>query len=181
MSESSRYAILIYIDTPESVRLWTGAGDFETTADDDLDPSAIYPGVGTLGEIPALRQLIGGTAERLNFAFSGVDLIPKSWVDDDGSPITNSLISLGIVFFDAAWQIIAPVAWLWEGQIDVPTSAMSFGVKTISLSALSGPADRARPSFKFWTNAAHQKDHPGDLFFERVSIYSIGTLPKWPG
>lgn len=176
--EKHRYSVLIYIDTATPVRIWTGVGDFETSAGDDLDPSATYRGIGLIGAIPALKQMIGGTAERLDIALSGVDSLTQGFMDDS-SDIRGSHLSIGITFFDADWQAVSKVAWLWTGTVDVVTSSYQQLKRTITLSVGSEFIDRSRGMFTMWSNAAHQGRHPGDRFFERTSINNPYPL-KWP-
>lgn len=177
--EAPRYALFLRVGTTIPFYVWTGVGPYQASEDDDLAPNVVYSGAGILRSIPGLRQLMAGTAERLQFGFSGVDLKPVSWMNDDAS-ILDAEINVGIVFFDQNWQAVAPIAWFWDGIADVVNSSYDALTKTINLSVVSGYADRQRAQLRYWTDANHQSRHPGDLFCQRVSIYSIGTESKWP-
>lgn len=177
--EAPRYSLFLKIGTTDPVYLWTGIGPYQASSDDDIAPNAVFNGAGILRSIPGLKQLMSGTADRVQFSFSGVDLKPVSWMSTDGS-ILNAEVNVGIVFFDTNWQAVAPIAWFWDGTSDVVSSSYDALTKTINLSVVSGYADRQRSDFRYWTDASHQSRHPGDLFCQRTAIYSIGTESKWP-
>lgn len=179
--EAPPYSVLLRIATEAPLRLWTGIGDFPASADDDLEPSAIYDGAGVLTAMPALRQLIGGVAERLTFTFSGTDAVPSSYVNSPTSDIERAEIDIGLVFFDQDWQAVAPVGWLWSGRVSTASASRNAGVKSVSLSCVSGCADRTRAGLRYWTDASHQRRHPGDLVCDKVSRYSVGTSITWGG
>ncbi len=178
--EAPRYALLLRIGTATPLRLWTAIGPFMTTADDDLDPSAIYRGVGILRAFDEINQIVDGTAERVNFTFAR-SLIPKSWIDEDDSDIEGAAVNVGIVFFDDAWQTVAPVAWFWDGIADVSASQYDDGKEQIVLSVGSADTDRARADYRYWTDASHKTRHPGDNFCKLVAGYNSLRVVKWPG
>ena len=115
-AEAPRYALLVRIETTESVfRLWAGVGDYRTAAGDELDAEgATFTGIGIVGDIPALRQLIGGVAERITLSLDGLTDALLSLADDDASTVKGAIVNIGIVFFDGDWQDVAPVAWKYE-------------------------------------------------------------------
>lgn len=87
---AERWACFFRMSCKSSVvRAWTGVGDFEVPADDvDLE-GGIYLGVGLVGDMPGLRQLVGGIAERIEFALNGADertfRLADDQVDEGGS------------------------------------------------------------------------------------------------
>ena len=176
--EALRYSLLVRIGTATPLRIWGGIGDFVTDSDDELDPSATYLGVGILGNVPAMRQLIGGVAERLDFTFSGVDSETQAWLDS-GSDIDGAEVNVGVVFFDDDWSTVAPTAWMWTGIADVASLNYANGKKTVTLSVVSEFFDRQRASLTMWTNAAHQALSPGDRFFDRIARMNLTTSAKW--
>lgn len=175
--EAPQYAFFFKIGT---LRTWTGFEAIETTADDVLDPSQLYTGAGLLTAMDPLSQLIGGVAERISVTFVGTDAQIRSYIDDEGTVIAGTPAYVGMVFFDDDWQSVDPVAWIWNGKADVVTSSYRDSVRKMSLSLGSEFVDRARAYLAYWTNAGHQKDHPGDLFCERVPLYSQTKSPVWP-
>lgn len=179
--EAPRYAFLLRINTGEPLRLWTGVGDVETDPDDDLDPSQVYAGIGILTGLPAIRQLVGGIAEQLTITMSGVDAIPQSYVDDDGSDIVGAEINIAIVFFDDDWQQVGPAGWIWSGTVGPVTSAYDDGVETVSLSVASEFLDRSRAAPRYWSDAGHRVRHPGDDMCSLMAALSAGVTIKWPG
>jgi hypothetical protein len=177
--EAPKHSVFIFVDAPIPLRIWTGFESIMTTADDDLDPSQIYIGAGLLTSLDPLSQLIGGIAERISIGLVGTDPQIRAYIDDEDSGLEGSRAYVGIAFFDDNWKA-ERVGWVWPGKADVIKSSYRDGVRRIGLSLGSEFVDRARAYLLYWTNAGHQKDHPGDLFCERVPIYSQVYSPVWP-
>lgn len=177
--EASRFAILMRIDLPTPVRLWCGVGDIATRSDDELDPSQTYEGNGVLLSMPPLRSLLGGQAESVQFVFNGADPLPRSWMDDPDIDINGAIINLGRVFFDDAWQAVAPVAWTWTLTAGAPRSVRKGLNCSVVLSALSDGVDRSDVSNLMWTRAGHRSRHPTDSFFDWRARYNRVYRPKW--
>lgn len=179
-----RYSILLRIETTEEVvRCWAGLGDLEIPADDVEDAAATYLGVGVLAEIPPLRQLIGGTAERLDFVLNvpGGDIFDLA--DVGVASVRRAPVQVGLIFFDADWQQ-TPVAWLWAGTADSPAIArQSNGLEVtrqVRLSVGSAFTDRTRPQLASFTKADQRRRASDDTFCDRVDLYTQGATVKWP-
>jgi hypothetical protein len=185
--EAPRFGLLLHIGTATAFRVGTFIGWLETTADDTLDPSQIYKGVGILTGLPALRQIVDGSAERLDFKFSAAAAVPQSWVDDPESDISGADVNVGLVFFGDDWSMLRqpdgspPVSWLWHGRADVASWVYEGGKESIALSCGSEFTDRGRAGMRFWTQASHQSRHPGDNFCKLVVGYTVTRMVKWPG
>ncbi len=180
-----KYSLFFLIHTSEGpVRAWLGFGDYALPAC-DVDPTGgVYPGIGLVGDIPALRQLIGGLAERVEFALNGADATTFRLADQDAHVIRNAPVHVGIVFFDDHWQPVDDVAWPWSGTADVvETTRDGQGdavSRRVSLSVASGFTDRTRPQLGFYTDADQRRRSPTDAFCARVSAYSIESTITWP-
>lgn len=180
--EAPRYALLVRIETTETVfRLWTGVGDYATAAGDELDPSgATFTGIGIVGDIPALQQLIGGKAERVTFMLDGLTDGLLSLADQDAATVKGAPVNVGIVFFDGDWQDVAPVAWLWDGTADVPSVERDGLLRRVALSVGSAFVDRTRAVFTYLTDQDQRRRSGSDRFCERTAIYNIESTIKFP-
>lgn len=167
------------------LRAWLGVGDYEIAADDVDTTGGTYLGVGLVGDIPGLSQLVGGLAERVEFTLNGADNRTLRLADEDAAEVRNAPVYVGIVFFDQDWQQADPIAWLWEGTADVPSvdrSADESGgiVRSVSLSVGSVFTDRTRPQLGFYTPADQKRRSPTDTFCDRVPGYGIDSAVQWP-
>jgi hypothetical protein len=151
-----RYSILLRIETTDQVvRAWAGIGDLAIPADDVEDEAATYLGVGILGEVPSLRQLIGGSAERLDFALTVPGGTIFALADADFAQVRRAPVYVGIIFFDANWQQ-SEVSWLWSGTADTATvSRQASGLQVtrqIKISAATVFTDRTRANLSAFTD-----------------------------
>lgn len=180
------YSIFFLLQAKSApVRAWMGVGDHDIPADDVDLTGGTYLGVGLVGDVPALRQLVGGTAERVEFVLSGADELTMSLADEDADDVRGAQVYVGIVFYDAAWQPVAPIAWYWEGVADVPSIDRSASegeiTRSISLSVGSAFTDRTRPALGFYTPPDQKRRSPTDTFCDRVPAYTIDSTIQWPG
>lgn len=175
---------LLTLKDGSRVRAWLGVGDYPVAADDVDAEGGIYLGIGMVGDIPPLRQLVGGIAERVDFALSGVDETTMALANEDASLVKDALVNVGIVFFDEDWQAVAPPSWLWDGTADViEQEADGAGeqiVRAVKLSVGSAFMDRTRVSLGYYTDADQQRRYPGDTFCARVAGYAIDSTIVWP-
>lgn len=167
------------------VRAWLGVGDYELEPDDVDTTGGTYLGIGLVGDIPALQQLVGGLAERVEFTLSGATDETLRLADDDAADVLGAAVHVGIVFFDDDWQAADPVAWLWDGTADVPAierDATESGeiVRRVSLSVGSAFVDRTRPTFAFYTPPDQKRRSATDTFCDRVPQYGIDSTVQWP-
>lgn len=187
LSESGapRYAVFVMIELADggAVRAWTGPGNIDIPPDAVDVTGGVYQGIGLVGEIPAIRQLIGGTAERVEFSLSGVDEATVSLADADADSVIGAPLHLGIVFFDQDWQA-APIVWAWDGTADLPSvSGESQGLEVmrqVKLSVGTAYTDRTRPHLSFLTDAEQRERSPTDDFCVRVAGMSIDSTIKFP-
>lgn len=183
---AQRYALFFLLMAKSgAVRAWTGVGDYQLPADELDEEGGVYQGIGLVGDIPALRQLIGGTAERVDFSLNGADDETLRLADRDADEVRKAQVNVGIVFFDDDWQPVDDVAWLWDGTADVPSVGRSgdgeTAVRRVTLSVGSAFTDRTRPLLTFYTDADQRRRSPTDAFCSRVAAYGIESTVVWPG
>lgn len=178
-----RYSILVRFGTAEPIRAWAGIGDLQIPADDLEAEPATYLGVGILSGVPALRQLVGGIAERLEFSLSVPSGEIFALADADAASVRNAPVDVGVVFFDSDWSQ-SDVAWLWNGTADVPAVSRSGTglnvTRSITISAGSAFTDRTRPQHTYFTDADQKRRSPTDTFCARVVLYTVNSSIKWP-
>lgn len=183
---AQRYALFFLLMAKSGpVRAWTGVGDYQLPADELDEEGGVYQGIGLVGDIPALRQLIGGTAERVDFSLNGADDETLRLADRDADEVRKAQVNVGIVFFDDDWQPVDDVAWLWDGTADVPSVERSgdgeTAIRRVNLSVGSAFTDRTRPHLTFYTDADQRRRSPTDAFCSRVTAYGIESTVVWPG
>jgi len=179
--EAPLFAIALRIEHPSGTDLlWSGVGPLAATADDDIEPGAIFDGSGILRELPQIKSARNGDSERVEFVFSGVDTLPKSWMTPSND-VSDAIVRMGMIWFDPEWQMRMRIGWLWTGGGVTVRSAGSGTERTITLSAISGAVGRARAEMSYWTDKQHRVDHPTDTFFKRVITFNNAYIKKWPG
>lgn len=118
-----RYSVLVRFGVETPVRAWAGLGDLEIPADDVEPAGALFLGIGLLGNAPALRQLIGGVAERLEFSLSVPSGEVFALADEEAASVRSAPVDVGVIFFDEDWQQ-SEVAWLWNGVAELELSGV---------------------------------------------------------
>jgi hypothetical protein len=184
-TNSPRYSVFFLIHAATGpVRAWLGIGNYELPADDVDLTGGTYLGIGLVGEMPALRQLVGGLAERVEFVLNGADERTFRLSDDQAEEVRGAAVNVGIIFFDEHWQSPDPVAWLWDGECDVPAVERDGQGTQISrrvtMSVGSAFVDRTRPKFAFYTDTDQKRRSPDDTFCSRVASYGVDSTIVWP-
>lgn len=190
LAAAKRWGVLLRIASDPVIRLWSGqvrdlpipAGGPETT------DGAIYQSHGQLGGLPTLSSAINGDAERIEFAMSGVEITGEiaALATDGATEIRGKAVDLGLVLFDADWQIIPPVFWLWSGTADSVTVSRTGSVdnpsRTIKLSAGNVFTGRKRSNLSFYTDIDQRRRSADDAFFSETAKLYPGTTKAWgPG
>lgn len=183
-----RPAILCRIDTDPVIRLWAGAvRDLAIPADavEDVE-GAVYQSMGLLTDVPVLKQLINGEADRISAGLSGAEVTAEvaALASADAESIRSVRVNFGLMFFDANWIRGTPVLWPWEGEADSLSVEWEGGktgaTRRIALSIGSTLTGRRRPFNGLFTDADQQRRSPGDLFFSEVRRYDQGSTKVWP-
>lgn len=182
-----RYSLyfLMRLRTGEVVRAWLGVGDYSLPGDDVDAPGGVYKGIGMVGDFPALRQLVGGLAERVEFSLNGAEDTVFRLASVEMDDVIDAEIYVGIIFFDQHWQAVDQVAWLWEGTADVPSVHRSSSeegeiTRTVTLSVGSAFTDRTRAVLGYMTPEDQRRRSSDDAFCDRVPAYDLGSSIQWP-
>jgi hypothetical protein len=169
------------------IRLWAGIGEMTIDADTiEDDAGNLYQGLGLLGGIPAVSELINGLQERIAFSISGEGMTADiaAIASTEAADIRGARCNLGFLIFDKDWQIASPTAWLWEGTADSLTISRDgdaeSATRTITLSVGSLFTGRRRPQIAYFTDADQKRRSPDDDFFINVRGYSAKTTKVWP-
>lgn len=175
-----RPSVMLRIDaTTGPLRLWGGVGPLQIPADAVESEPATYSGMGVLTGLPAVSQLANGLAERVEFKLSGVTPAIRALAADGADTVRGVSVRLGFMVFDADWQALSPVAWLWEGTADVVKSTRKANARTISLSVGSMFNSRRRPAVGYWTDAQQRERSADDAFCDHVAVYTAGTTRRF--
>lgn len=163
--------------------LWTGLGPLTTPAD-SVDPAgAAWKGASGLLSIPALKALINGAAERVDFTLSGVNAETMRLALLDRETVKGAELRLGRVDFDADWQIVGGIHWEWLGVADVVIVESQPSDKgrqrTIGVSAASADTLRSNPNLAFFTAADQAKRSADDQFFSHVARITQGSTRRF--
>ncbi len=172
---SYRRSLIFRLACDPVSRLWSGAGDLDLPPNDRDAETERYRGAGELLAIPALKQLLNGTAERYDISVSGVSTETLRYLHEDRESVKNAAVDIGWVLFDDAWQV-DEIIWRWRGTADVP-SVESVEIengrqRTITLSVRQNDTFRSNPQPAYWTDQDQRRRSPTDAIFSHVAIIS---------
>lgn len=186
-SDTQRIGVFFRMATDPISRLWLGIGDIKpgiNAYDAEGDPT--YKGLGELIDVPALQQLINGTADRVTFSVSGVSADTLALASTEASTIKGVAVAVGIAMFGASWQQLGVPKWLWTGRGDFvalqqQSDREGKGItRVIELSVGSRFTSRRRRGLSYLTDRDQQQRHSGDKFCERTVLYSSEVTKVWP-
>lgn len=180
---SYRRSILFRLAVDPVARLWSGHGDLDVQPD-LIDPDgARYRGVGALIDIPALKLLTNGAADRLDFTLSGVSAYVQRLAQEDAPEVRNALVLIGEQSFDADWQTAGAPVWIWRGLADVlvteSTESDEGRQRLIRLSVRSADTRRNDPQPAWFTDADQRRRSPTDAICSHVSKISQGARRRF--
>lgn len=173
---------MVGVEAP--VRLWGGVGDCDPGINGLDAEGGVYSGLGELGDIPTFNALLNGKAQRININLSGVDQTVFRLADEEADLVPDAFTTMGLGSFDEHWQVADPVDWMWFGFADVLTLQRQRNgdtvTRNIQLSVGSMFAGRSRGHHSYYTSTDQKSRSPDDLFCDSVSLYSAGTIKKFP-
>lgn len=178
-------AYLFRLEADPPAYLWSGVGDLDVPGDALVGAGITrYRGTGTLNGIPALQNLVNGTADRADFTISGVEAIALQYVSEDRASIPGSLIRIGSVPLGEDGQPSGAVDWEWEGRADtisVDSQGQDNQTRTRSITVSAGTANIARSTsgVSYFTDADQQQLSPTDTFFSYIGGINQGTTRRW--
>lgn len=180
---TSRRSSVVRIDTDPVCYVWTGYGDLDTPAD-AVDPAgARWKGGGGIIALPALKALISGVAERVQFTLSGINAETMRLALEDKDEVEGAQCRLGYVEFDRSWQLVGGVSWEWRGIADVLTvenrEAEGERIRSVILSVAAFDTRRANPRFTFWTDASQRLRSADDMFCDHVAQISNSVTRRF--
>lgn len=178
-----RRSILFRLAADPIGRFWSGHGDLPVEPD-YVDPEgATYLGLGALIDVPALKTLINGVADRVDFVLSGVTAQTLRYAVEDAPSVKDALVLIGEQDFDDDWQAGGAPRWVWRGYADIlATSSSDTGQgrqRTISLSVRSADTFRSNPQPSYYTNQEQQRRSPTDTIFSHVALISVGAKRRF--
>lgn len=176
---------LLYIDSDEPVRAWSGVGRLPLAAWGADEVGGDYLGLGVLVDVPSLQQLVNGVAQRLEIGLSGVDAQISELANDGASEIRARSTVIGMLFMDDHWQPLAAPLAVWFGEADAirsdrQSSPNGEQTRSITLSAGSTTTGRRRPRYSYYTRAQQRARSSDDAFCDRVSLMTTDRELKWP-
>lgn len=173
---SYRQSYIFELDTPDPVYMWTGNGQLE-------HDGKVYLGGGGIINLPDIRQLINGAADRLDISISGVNDEAIRLIDEDRITIPQSDARIGRIHFDTDWQVTGDIEWLWYGVADHIRMNSANGqngrIRTVSIGFASADTRRSNPQIAFFTDADQRKRSPDDAFFSHVGQISAGITREF--
>jgi hypothetical protein len=177
--------ILFRLEANPPAYLWSGTGDLPVPAD-ALAGATTYRGAGALLDVPEVKQLINGVADRIEVSVSGVDMQTQRYAAEDADSVPGSTVRFGTLVMDEFNQIAGMVDWEWEGVADVVgvdrTADENGGVvRSVSLSIGAGDTGRSKSDLTFFTDADQRRRSPDDAFFSHIGqISATVTRPFGP-
>lgn len=178
-----RPAVFVFIDKADPLRLWTGSHPRDLPADEVDLTGGEYLGLG-LTDIPVIDRLLNGDAGEYTFMIPGVTPEALALLGDP-EETTGSLVYIGQVRFDAAWQSTGEVEWLTTYRAETlgfasTTDAEGQREATVQMTVSSAMTDRRRPRMRHWSALERARVDPLDKAFEHVNRYSLGARRQYP-
>lgn len=187
-SGSQRVGLFFRLETAPIVRLWLGFGTIDPGVNRYDVTGAEYHGFGEIQNVPAVKQLINGKAERVEFTLSGVSgELLRIASGGDAQQVKGKRVAVGFALMGQDWQLLGPVKWIQNYSADYLRLDQSVSedpaqpiVRSITLSCGSLLTARRRPALSYFSNQDQQKRYPGDRFCERTPVYANGFAKSWP-
>jgi hypothetical protein len=179
-----RESIIVRIACDPPALLWSGLGPLPVPADAVIPAPTIALGGGELVSVPDFQQLIGGTAERLDFTVSGVNEETLRFALEDAPSVRGARVDIGTIQFDEAWQIESVE---WENVFEARSLSISrpqdngsgIVTRSITLTIVQGSTTRSRANLAFFTDADQRRRSPDDDIFSHVAGISAGTSRRF--
>ena len=194
-SGSYRLAVFIRLGTEPPLNAWVGLGPIRLQpGQSTLDPDGVvYQGFGKILNIPVMRQMVNGGAERID---TGVSIFDNQILTlaSYANAVQGKTHDVGVGLMNESWALIGTVHWIRHYVADfltisVTPSADPEGetVKSAVLSSGSAMTDRKRPGWSYFNNQDQQARSslvnpslPKDQSCERTVLYSVTGQKTWP-
>jgi len=180
---SLRESTVIYIACEPPALIWSGLGALPIPPDLVIPEPMIALGSGELVSVPDFQQLIGGTAERLDFTVSGVSQETVRLAMDDAPSVRGAAVHVGTIAFDDAWQLLG-IEWeqIFEARsltVSRPQEQDGKVTRSITLTIVQGETTRSRAKVAFFTDADQRRRSADDLIFSLVAGINGGTTRRF--
>lgn len=192
-SGSYYIAIFIRLAVAPVLRCWLGLGPIKPGVN-TLDPDGVvYEGYGQALNVPAMKQLINGTAERIETGLSGLDnrILELATY---ANVVHGKTHDIGIGIMGPDWALLGSVHWVKHYVADYLTMSVTPAqdiegetVKTATLSSRSLMTGRMRPNWSYFNfkdqharSALVNPTLPPDRFCQRTPLYSVTGSKTWP-
>ena len=156
--------------------LWTGNGPL-------MIGGKTYVGTAAMIDLPDLRQLINGAADRIDITVSGIDEETLRLANEDRLTVPQSDARIGRIIFDEDLQVSDDIQWLWYGVADTMTinsaSSEQGRIRTLKLGLGSADTRRSNPQIAFFTDADQRKRSRDDAFFSHVGQITAGKTREF--
>jgi len=179
-----RESIIVHIACDPPALMWSGLGPLPVPSDAVIPSPTIALGGGELVQVPDFQQLIGGTAERLDFTVSGVSQETVRLALDDAPSVRGAAVNVGTVHFDANWQLTS-IEWeqVFEARsltVSRPQADDAGNVtQSITLTIVQGETTRSRAKVAFFTDADQRRRSADDSVFSNVASINAGTSRRF--
>ncbi|WP_347271621.1 hypothetical protein [Rhizorhabdus histidinilytica] len=178
-----RESTIVRIDCDPPVLLWSGVGPLPVPADAVVPAPAVALGGGQLISVPDFQQLIGGTAERLDFVVSGVDDDMLQLAIEEAPTVRGARVDVGTASFDEDWQL-SSIEWenVFEARaLTVSRPKMQGGraTRSVTLTIVQGSTRRARALQAYFTDADQRRRSADDAIFSHVAQITSGTSRRF--
>lgn len=180
-----RESVLVHINCDPPALLWSGLGPLVIPDDAVIAGPMTALGGGELISVPDFQELIGGTAERLDFIVSGVSEDTVRFAIEDAETVRGARVDIGTIQFDRNDWSIESVEW--EGTFEARSLSVSRPqtgqdgqvVRSITLTIVQGSTTRARAKLAFFTDADQRRRSADDDIFSHVARINAGTSRRF--
>lgn len=176
----------VFIRLATDLRLWLGLGSIRPGVNALDAEGATY--AGQIVNLPAMKQLINGTADRAEISLSGADNRILA-LANSAAAVQGKTCDVGFALMGHDWALLGAVHWCQRYFGDflrmTVTPASEPGqqtVKTAALSIRSQMTGRRRRGLSYFTNQDQQAPgrSPTDRMCERTPQYSQIGNKTWP-
>lgn len=186
-SGMQRIAVFFRMETDPIIRIWLGAGNIESGVNVLDTGGAEYKGFGAIQNVPALKQLLNGSAERVEFGISGVSGEVLSIASgDDATQVKGKSVTVGFALMGPDWSLLGEVHWCAFYTADflslqqTPSSDPNQIIRGLTLSCGTRFTARRRPGLSYFDDPDQVARHPGDEFCSLANTYAHNFSIPWP-
>jgi hypothetical protein len=170
------YATFTTSGAGNPIRLWGGYGDADLPSDEG---TSTFHGIGDRGLIGSSTAAIGGTAQNLTLALSGIE--PAALEVLDADEVRDAAVVVRRLIYDSAGKTLLGAYVYTRGRLDeLKTSETVGGAAAIQISVEGAARGLGRRGGRSRSDADQRLVNPTDGFFKNVSFAAQKTL-YWGG